>query len=188
MKTAVLMIDLQNAYFEDPALAKRQEAVVESANLLIRTATAAQVPVLLAYTQHQSDRSTWTLSMLDDDQGFLFEGSEQAEFLPGLQTEGLERIVKTRDSAFFGTDLAERLRQRGVERLVLAGVATHNCVAQTAADAFAHNFRVVFAKDVLASTNEDYAGSMMQILSDEYRQPVLGRGALAELLAGAREG
>jgi nicotinamidase-related amidase len=188
MKTAVLMIDLQNAYFEDPALAKRQEAVVESANLLIRTATAAQVPVLLVYTQHRRDRSTWTLSMLDDDQGFLFEGTEQAEFLPGLHTEGLERIVKTRDSAFFGTGLAERLRDAGVERLVLAGVATHNCVAQTAADAFAHNFRVVFAKDMIASTNEDYAGSMLQILSDEYRQPVLGRGALAELLAGAREG
>ena len=112
MKTAVLMIDLQNAYFEDPALASRQETVVEAANLLIRTATAAQVPVLLVYTQHLRDRSTWTLSMLDDDQGFLFEGSEQAEFLPGLQTEGLERIVKTRDSAFFGTNLAERLRER----------------------------------------------------------------------------
>ena len=71
--------------------------------------------------------------------------------------------------------------------MVVAGVATHNCVAQTAADAFAHNFRVVFAKDVIASTNEEYAGSMLQILSDEYRQPVLGRGAIAELLAGARE-
>ena len=44
MKTAVLMIDLQNAYFEDPALASRQETVVEAANLLVRTATAAQVP------------------------------------------------------------------------------------------------------------------------------------------------
>ncbi|TJY70065.1 cysteine hydrolase [Arthrobacter sp. CAU 1506] len=187
MKTAVLMIDLQNAYFEDPALASRRESVVEAANLLVRTATAAQVPVLLVRTEHQRDQSTWTLNMLDDDQGFIFEGSEQASFLPGLLTDGLESIVKTRDSAFFGTGLAERLRREGVERLVLAGVATHDCVAQTAADAFAHNFRVVFAKDVIASTNEDYAGSMLQILGEEYRQPVLGRGAIAELLAGARE-
>ena len=86
MKTAVLMIDLQNAYFEDPALASRQETVVEAANLLLRTATAAQVPVLLVRTEHRRDRSTWTLSMLDDDQGFIFEGTEQAAYLPGLQT------------------------------------------------------------------------------------------------------
>ena len=113
MKTAVLMIDLQNAYFEDPALASRQETVVEAANLLLRTATAAQVPVLLVRTEHRRDRSTWTLSMLDDDQGFIFEGTEQAAYLPGLQAEGLESIVKTRDSAFFGTDLAERFAVTG---------------------------------------------------------------------------
>ena len=129
MKTAVLMIDLQNAYFEDPALASRQETVVEAANLLIKTATAAQVPVLLVRTEHQRDRSTWTVSMLDDDQGFIFEGSEQAALLPGLQAEGLESIVKTRDSAFFGEGAPVQRRSAARTRTGVDSVRARSTLA-----------------------------------------------------------
>jgi nicotinamidase-related amidase len=58
-------------------------------------------------------------------------------------------------------------------------------VAQTAADAFANNFRVVYAADAMASTNEEYADAMRSILSDEYRQPVLGEAEVEKLLAGS---
>jgi nicotinamidase-related amidase len=122
--------------------------------------------------------------MLDDDQGFIFRGSGQAAFVPGLQTDGLPRLIKTRDSAFTGTDLLSRLRNWGVEELVLAGVATHNCIAQTAADAFAHNFRVVYAEEAMASGNERAAADMLRILSDEYRQPVLSTDDIATRMKG----
>jgi nicotinamidase-related amidase len=183
---AVLVIDMQNAYFEDDALRSRQDGLVASCNRLIDGAAAREVPVLMVCTEHQRDKSTWTLSMLDDDQGFIFAGSGQADFVPGLRHEGLPRVVKTRDSAFMGTDLLLRLRNFGASRLVLAGVATHNCVAQTAADAFASNFRVAYAKDAMASTNEEYAEAMRRILSDEYRQPVLAEAEVEKLLAESR--
>jgi nicotinamidase-related amidase len=89
--------------------------------------------------------------MLEDDQGFIFRGTEQAEFVPGLRTEGLPQLLKTRDSAFLGTDLLLRLRNWNVDTIVLAGVSTHNCIAQTAADAFAHNIRVIHAADATTS-------------------------------------
>ncbi|WP_246669890.1 cysteine hydrolase family protein [Arthrobacter zhaoguopingii] len=126
--------------------------------------------------------STWTLSMLEDDRGLLYAGSRQAELVEGLEAEGFERVVKTRDSAFFGTDLAGRRRALEVEGLVLAAVATHNCIAHTSADAFAHNFRVAFAEDAITSTKKDYASSMLTILSDEYRQPVLSGEPLLQAL------
>jgi len=188
MNTAVLVIDMQNAYFEDPALGGRREELVDSCNRLIAAAAARDVPVLMVCTEHERDKSTWTLSMLDDDQGFIFSGSKQADFVPGLRYEDLPRMVKTRDSAFMGTDLLLRLRNFGAQQLVLAGVATHNCVAQTAADAFAHNFRVVFAADAMASTNEEYAKAMRGILSDEYRQPVLEAAEIDRLLAQSSNG
>jgi nicotinamidase-related amidase len=185
VKQALLIIDMQNAYFEHDALERRRAAVTKECNRLARHAVESGSEVFVIVTEHQRDRSTWTLSMLDDDQGFIFAGSGQADLVDGLEAEGFERIVKTRDSAFFGTDLADRLRARGVEGLVLAGVATHNCIAHTAADAFAHNFRVVFAEDAMASTNEEYASSMLQILSDEYRQPVLSGEPLLQALKSA---
>jgi nicotinamidase-related amidase len=185
MKQALLIIDMQNAYFEDKELGRHREAVIRGCNRLARHAVDSGSEVLVIVTEHRRDRSTWTLSMLDDDQGFIFSGSHQAALVDGLEAGGFEKVVKTRDSAFFGTDLAERLRTRGVQGLVLAGVATHNCIAHTAADAFAHNCRVVFAEDAMASTNADYAASMLTILSDEYRQSVLSGEELLQALKSA---
>ncbi|PJI37116.1 hypothetical protein CTI14_67965, partial [Methylobacterium radiotolerans] len=48
--------------------------------------------------------------------------TEQAESLPELDIEGLPQLVKRRDSAFVGTDLLQRLRTWGTERILLAGV------------------------------------------------------------------
>lgn len=173
--TALLVIDMQNAFFEDEKLGAAQETLVAACNGLIVAARTGGAPVLLARTEHLRDRSTWTLSMLDDDQGFIFRGTHQAEFVEGLDVEGIETVTKTRDSAFFGTDLAERLRAQGVESVVLAGVSTHNCVAHTGADAFAQNFRVSYALDAIGSTNDDYAAAMLEILSVEYRQSIIGQ-------------
>lgn len=182
-RTALLVIDMQNAFFEDENLAAVQEPLVAACNRLIDTAGRNGVLVLMARTEHLPDRSTWTLSMLEDDQGFIFRGTRQAEFVRGLFTEGAEIVTKTRDSAFFGTDLAERLRRDGIDHLVLAGVSTHNCVAHTGADAFAHDVRVSYALDAIGSTNGDYAAAMLEILSVEYRQSVVGQPEAEAMLA-----
>ncbi|MHA7285668.1 cysteine hydrolase family protein [Arthrobacter sp. MDT3-44] len=180
---ALLIIDMQNAFFEDEVLAGAQKALVDACNALIDAAQRGRTPVLVARTEHLPDRSTWTVSMLDDDQGFIFRGTHQADAVEGLRVGGLETVTKTRDSAFFGTDLAERLRGHGVERLVLAGVSTHNCVAHTGADAFAHDFRVSYVLDAIGSTNAQYAAAMLEILSVEYRQAVISRSEAEALLA-----
>ncbi|BBE24424.1 nicotinamidase [Arthrobacter sp. MN05-02] len=182
-RAALLIIDMQNAFFEDDMLADVQDSLVAACNALIDAARRGGSPVLVARTEHLPDRSTWTTSMLDDDQGFIFRGTHQAAIVDRLRVQGLETVTKTRDSAFFGTDLAERLRNHAVERLVLAGVSTHNCVAHTGADAFAHDFRVSYALDAIGSTNADYAAAMLEILSVEYRQPIIGQ-AEAEALLG----
>ncbi|MFC3300762.1 cysteine hydrolase [Arthrobacter agilis] len=187
-RTALLIIDMQNAFFEHETLAASRDALVAACNTLIEAAVRSGAPVLVARTEHLPDRSTWTTSMLDDDQGFIFRGSHQAEMVRGLQVHLFVIVTKTRDSAFFGTDLAERLRALGVDELMLAGVSAHNCVAHTGADAFAHDFRVSYVSDAIGHTNKKYAEAMLEILSAEYRQPIvdladavarLGRGLLS---------
>jgi nicotinamidase-related amidase len=84
---AVLVIDMQKAFFEDPALGHRQEDTVQACNTLIAAAKESDVNVLLVKTEHEEDKSTWTLNMLEDDQGLIFRGTKQAEFIPGLRTE-----------------------------------------------------------------------------------------------------
>ncbi|GAA3269489.1 cysteine hydrolase family protein [Paenarthrobacter aurescens] len=179
---AVLVIDMQNAYFEDPALKGRQEEIVAACNSLTSAASQAGAKVLLVGTVHERDKSTWSLNMLDDDQGFIFRGSEQAGFVPGLLTEDYPWLIKTRDSAFFGTDLAMRLRNWKVDTVILAGISAHNCIAQTAADAFAHNIKVVYAAEAIGTENADAAESVLRVFTREYRQSVLPLEGIRQLL------
>jgi nicotinamidase-related amidase len=179
---AVLVVDMQKAFFEDPSLGDQQEDTVQACNSLIAAAKQNDVKVLLVKTEHEEDKSTWTLNMLEDDKGFIFRGTAQAEFVPGLATDGLPHLVKTRDSAFLGTDLLLRLRNWNADTIVLAGVSTHNCIAQTAADAFGHNIRVIHAAGATASEDDEAAAAVQGILSREYRQRVLALTEVTEIL------
>ncbi|RAU93557.1 cysteine hydrolase family protein [Paenibacillus sp. YN15] len=60
---------------------------------------------------------------------------------------------KTRYSAFCGTDLEQRLRERGITELHLVGVCTDICVLHTAVDAYNKGFRLVIHGDAVASFN-----------------------------------
>lgn len=181
---ALLVIDMQNAYFEDPALTARQEQLVTACNELLEAVRSNGHKALLIGTVHERDKSTWSLNMLDDDQGFIFRGSLQAQFVPGLAVDGLPQLVKTRDSAFLGTDLLSRLRNWHVDEVVLAGVSTHNCIAQTGADAFARNIRVTYAQDATGSEDTRAAADMLRILTAEYRQQIQSNAEILGRLRG----
>lgn len=155
-RDALLLLDLQNAFFDMTGLAERQEEMETAANTLSNAAHHAHLPVIFINTGHSRDTSTWTLNMLEAGQGFLFHGDEATQVLPGIHTEGATLMEKTRDSAFFGTDLYLRLKNLQVDRIVLAGVSTHGCVAQTSRDAYAHNFRLTLVTDAVADTDDRF--------------------------------
>lgn len=181
-RTALLVIDMQNSYFDFPELEEQREPVTEKVNELIRAAREGGCPIVLIRTQHERDGSTWTVNMHDDGQGFAFPGTEQSEYVAGLDTEGGTGLVKTRDSAFFDTDLAARLRNLGATHLMLCGISTHSCVAQTATDAFALGFHAAVAVDAIASEDPELSAAMLEFLRTEMRQPLLGREDALTLL------
>jgi nicotinamidase-related amidase len=183
-RTALLVVDMQNSYFEFPELEEQRESVTEKVNELIRAARAGDCPIVLIRTQHERDRSTWTVNMHDDGEGFAFPGTEQAEYVAGLDTEGGVGLVKTRDSAFFDTDLAARLRNLDVTHVMLCGISTHSCVSQTAVDAFAHNFRAAVARDSVASENPELSRALLAFLADEMRQEILDQADAVARLRG----
>lgn len=61
---------------------------------------------------------------------------------------------KTRYSAFAGTDLEIKLRERGITEVHIVGVCTDICVLHTAVDAYNKGFKIVIHKDAVASFNE----------------------------------
>ncbi|WBX80737.1 cysteine hydrolase family protein [Virgibacillus salarius] len=62
-------------------------------------------------------------------------------------------IDKTRYSAFAGTDLEIKLRERAIDELHIIGVCTDICVLHTAVDAYNKGFKMVIHQDAVASFN-----------------------------------
>jgi nicotinamidase-related amidase len=72
---AALIVDMQNAFFEDPAMREQQDQLTAACNELSNAVADGDSKALLVRTEHESDRSTWSLNMLDNGQGFIYRGS-----------------------------------------------------------------------------------------------------------------
>jgi nicotinamidase/pyrazinamidase len=101
-------------------------------------------------------------------------GTHGAELHAALRAERVDVIVdKGRDpategySGFDGTDLAALLRERGIDRVVVAGLATDYCVRATALDALREGFAVTL--DSAASRGIDVEPGDVDRALDEVR-------------------
>lgn len=166
-RDALLLIDLQNAFFNEDGLADYKTPLTTAANRLRKAALESEVPVFVVTTVHSRDRSTWTLNMLQAGEGFLFAGETGTKVIAGMNTADTTRIEKTRDSSFFATDLHLRLTTLGVNRIVLAGVSTHGCISQTARDAYALNIRTLIISDATADARKSYHKAQLKRLEED---------------------
>lgn len=161
-RTALLVVDLQND-FADPAgslFVPGGDAIVSQVNDEMVRARAAGA--LVVYTQDWHPPSTPHFAK---DGGIwpvhCVQGTWGAELHPALRVEG-EIVRKGEDgrdgySGFSvrdpasgetsATALETLLRERGIERLVICGLATDYCVVETVADAR----RLGFPVEVIAA-------------------------------------
>ncbi|RSD29587.1 cysteine hydrolase family protein [Mesobacillus subterraneus] len=81
-------------------------------------------------------------------------GSLQAVYEESRHLDHVHYLDKTRYSAFAGTDLEIKLRERGITEVHLVGVCTDICVLHTAVDAYNKGFKVIVYKDGVASFDQ----------------------------------
>lgn len=81
------------------------------------------------------------------------KGTEEAEIVPELgEYVAMGTVIpKRRYSAFFDTDLGERLAALGPDRLIVCGVCTDICVMHTVADARNRDYPVEVVEEGVAS-------------------------------------
>lgn len=116
--------------------------------------------VVFAIDTHQKDDKWHPETKLfpphniEGTEGRNLFGSLQMTYDHNKTKENVFWVNKTRYSAFAGTDLELKLRERHITEVHLVGVCTDICVLHTAVDAYNKGFKVVVYKDAVASFNQ----------------------------------
>ena len=71
-------------------------------------------------------------------------------------------VRKTRVGPFGTTDLDEQLRARGVDTLLMCGIATSGCVLSAVRDGHDRDYRIVVVSDLCADRDQEIHDFLMQ--------------------------
>src|SRR5581483_6991325 len=150
-KTAVLVIDIVNEFFEPGGkmVLPGGEVLYAPLNRLLDAAHSAHVPVFWVNQSLRPDDSLFKKRI-----PHCLIGTWGAEIVDALH-QGPDDIVvpKRRYSAFFQTDLDLYLRERKIETLIVTGVVTNICVRSTIHDAFFLGYDVIVPVECVAATS-----------------------------------
>jgi len=142
MKTAVLVIDVQEGLCIGANAAHDCTGTIARINLVTREARAAGAPVVFVQHETRSDG--------------LAHGSPAWQLARGLEVEPTDlRVRKTTPDSFLDTPLQGLLEQISVERLVVCGMHTEFCVDTTVRRALALGYPVVLVADAHTSAGND---------------------------------
>ena len=155
--TALVLIDLQNGIVGRTLAPRSGAEVAGRAKELAQRFRAAGARVVLVRVGWSSDFGEILSQPVDEPMqrpaGGLPAG--WGELIDGLAEPGDIQIVKQQWGAFYGTGLDLQLRRRGIETVVLGGIATNFGVESTARQAWEHGYAVVLAEDACASLSAE---------------------------------
>jgi maleamate amidohydrolase len=151
-RPALVVVDLSRGFTEAQfATGSDLSAEVAATARLLAAARATRVPVFFTTIAYEPGDEV-ALAWLRKAPGLavLAAGSELVELDPRLEVGPDEPVlVKKGASAFFGTDLAERLRALEVDTVVICGATTSGCVRASVVDAVQHGFPVLVAREAV---------------------------------------
>lgn len=161
-RTALVVIDMINPY-EHPDADRLARSVVGTLSQmvgLIERAGAERVPVVYVNDNFGSWRST-----RDDLVGAALDGPYGRLVEPVRPRGDALFVVKVRHSIFFQTPLEYLLAQEGIDRLVLIGQVTEQCVLYSALDAQLRRLRVCVPSDAVAHIDPELAAAALRMMA-----------------------
>src|SRR3990167_1980861 len=160
--SCLLVVDVQNDFVSPRGSAAQRgddvsaaQAMVPRLVRLIEEARRISLPVVYIKTTHSewTDTPSWLYRKSQENTlSTCREGSWGAEFFDGISPLPQERVViKHRYSAFINTDLHTVLNAKGIQSVLVTGVATNVCVETTARDAYMYDYYVTLVEDCAAA-------------------------------------
>jgi nicotinamidase-related amidase len=156
-RTALLVMDLHADVIamlgaDGAAVAERTVPVIEAA----RRSGAAVIYIVLGFRPGYPEVSPKNAMFSALAGTGRFQGTPGADLPAAIAPkEGDLVVVKHRVSAFHGTDLDMILRAKGIDTLVLTGIATGGIVLSTVCHAADADYRCAIVRDCCADRDEE---------------------------------
>ena len=161
-RIALVVIDMLNPYEHDDAeqLIRHVTSITEPLAKLVARARERDDVELIYVNDNYGDFAT--------DRGGIeakaLGGRRPDLVTPVLPPPECAFLVKMRHSAFFGTPLEYLLSRAGVERVVLTGQVTEQCVLYSALDAYVRHYALTVPPDCVAPIHEDLGRAALRMM------------------------
>ncbi|HKP20564.1 MAG TPA: isochorismatase family cysteine hydrolase [Thermoleophilaceae bacterium] len=160
-KTALVVVDMLNSYEHDDAeqLTESVETIVDPLADLIARADRDDTEIIYVndnYDDWNSSQEELTRRALDGARRDLVE--------PILPPDGADFVLKARHTIFYMTPLEYLLGQRDIDRLILTGQVTEQCILYSALDAYVRHFDVAVPRDGVAHIHENLATAALEMM------------------------
>lgn len=182
-RTALLVIDIQNTYLEpkdsaeeqvrwEPFFQRMREKVIPNVADMIEFSRQRGIEVIFARIACQTlDGRDRSLSQKKPGFNYLLlpKDRQDSQIVAELAPKGDEiTVLKTTDSALTGTNLRLTLRNMGIERLIVTGIFTDQCVSSTVRSLADESFDVLVVEDCCAAATDELHHQELAILNMIY--------------------
>ena len=151
MSTALIIVDIQNDYFPDGKM--------ELSNPGKAADNAAKV---LDWFRQNNKDNIFHVQHIASNPGLGFflpdtEGAEIHETVLPLENESM--ITKHFPNSFLKTDLENKLKEKGITKVVIVGMMTHMCIDATVRAAVDLGYETTLIEDACATRSLSYQGN-----------------------------
>jgi nicotinamidase/pyrazinamidase len=151
---AIIIVDVQKDFCPGGALPIEEgDKIIPALNRWIAAAVSREVPVYasrdwhpLGHNSFKENGGLWPPHCIQDSDGASFQADLKLPEGVIKVTKGV-RFDRDQNSAFDETGLAEELRKRSVQRVLVGGLAEDVCVLATVLDGRREGFEVVMIED-----------------------------------------
>jgi nicotinamidase-related amidase len=173
--TALIVIDMLNPYEHEDAgrLAENVAGIVQPLAQLIADAVSADGVHVVYVNDNHGDFG----ASRDDIAERALAGRRPDLVEPLLPDDGVDFLMKVRHSVFYSTALEYLLRRREIERVVLAGQVTEQCVLYSALDAYVRHFAIRVPCDAVAAIDPELGDAAMQMMERNMRADLVDAAA-----------
>ena len=154
-KPALIVVDMINGFTDPDCLRGTYLPDVVSANVkLLGVFRELGLPIFFTTVVYHSDQQASVFRRKVPALNVLQAGSRWVALDPAMGRRDNEPLIEKQwASAFYKTDLDDRLKELAVDSLVMTGLTASGCVRASAVDGLQNNYQVVIARDAVGDRN-----------------------------------